>query len=199
MVDLVKTFFEHQRGGFLTAYSTRAEHGNFLTFMGEQLTVDVPWKLSKGFSLRVDGPLKSTDINLITVSSVNNYCVGVWDECIPILGLNVLADFFSGANARHAECDNLFFKPYLHPVKRVWRGDRLFMGQRFKFTIKQSVGFDVFMKGENWRVLGWEGAINPFACEQNSALNIMLITKLLNRGLQILIGGQVYKVIEGSC
>src|SRR5690606_32583480 len=61
VIDLIKTFLEHEARGFFTADAAGAEHGDFLVLLRIELLTHVVGKFAERFGLWIDRALEGAD------------------------------------------------------------------------------------------------------------------------------------------
>ena len=137
MVNLVKPVHAQKRGGFFTADAAGAKHGDFgaafrdlgnVAGFGGWVRAQQPARLllprhpggqiGKGLDARVYRAGKRANAHLVVVAGVHHQHVGVTDQGIPVLRLDVLPCHLRGADAGHAEGDDFFLQAHFHAQKR---------------------------------------------------------------------------------
>ena len=67
--------------------------------------------------LRVDRAVERTDGHLVIVTRVDHDRIGIGDQRIPVLRLDISAGAFPGIDAALAHRDDLGLEPHLHPLE----------------------------------------------------------------------------------
>ena len=127
VVNLVEPLFKHIGGRFLASNATRTKHRDFFMFRGVHVFFNVRRKFSKGRSLRIKCPLERPNFKFVIVASIHQHHIGIRNELIPILGVDVAPHHNVGINTLNPHSYNFFFKLHLHSIKRLFLVIRFFV------------------------------------------------------------------------
>ena len=98
-------------------------------FFGVKLGFDIIGKLAERFGLRINRSFEGADSDLIGIPGVDQHDIGIGNQRVPILGLNIGANQTCGINRRHTKRHDFFLEAYFQSQKRHCLGIRQFVFQ----------------------------------------------------------------------
>ena len=93
-------------GCFFTTDTAGAEHGNFLLFIRTEFLFDILRPLAEGIGVRIFRSFKCSDFHFILVTGINHPDIGVPNQGVPFLRVNILPNCFVRINRGIAQGDN---------------------------------------------------------------------------------------------
>ena len=165
--DLLEALAEHVAGGLFATDAAGAEHGDLLVPGRVVMGLDVLGELAERLGLGIDGALEGADGHFVVVARIDQQHLGVGDQGVPVLGLDVGADALVGVHARHAEGDDFLLQLDLGAVEGLLVAVGLLVvdiGQARVALEPGQQAVDALARGGN-------GAVDAFLGEQQGALH----------------------------
>jgi len=180
------------------ADAASAEHGHLGRLAGAQqafaLAPEPVGKFAEADRVRIDRAGESADFHFIIVAGVDHDCVGIGNQRVPVLRLDIGAHHAARVDVGLAHGHDLALQPHFHAVERHGAGGgklHVHIGAVGQGADRGQHRVDAFRRTG-------DGAVDPLVRQQQGAAHAMLVAQLLQRLAQVAIVVQAGKAIEGG-
>ena len=167
----VHPFRLQERGRLFAADAAGAEHRDLGRGAAAQQALAVGAepvrKLAEAAGAGIDGARERPGGDFVGVAGVDHDGVGVRDQRVPVMRGYIGADAGEGVDPLYPQRHDFLFQPHFHPLERHGGGFGVFDFQRG--AARQ--GADMIEYGGKPRIGPGDGAVDPFARQQQRALD----------------------------
>lgn len=194
VVHVLYPFTEQIVGRFFAPNAAGAKHGH--PFVVKPVLVLRPpgRELAKRFCLRVNGPLKGADLDLVVIAGVDQHNIVLRDQIVPVFWLDVISHIGRWINLGLPHGHDFFLEFHFHPQKR-WLVSKTFLVNQ-RSTARQRP--DMGQNRVNTYPRSCNGAVDALTRNQQRSLDPLRIADSLKRALQMPVIGKTGEVIKSG-